>query len=55
MYFPFAMTENKTRSFMLRNTQELCLTTVALRNTGVHDLCISSEIFTPQWGAKWGK
>lgn len=47
--------KRKTRSFMLRNTQELCLTPVALRNTGVHDLCISSEIFTPHWGAKRGK
>lgn len=55
MYFPFVMTENNPCSSKLRNTQELCFTTRALRNTGVHDLCISSEIFTPRWGAKWGK
>lgn len=55
MYFPFAMTENNPCSSTLRNTQELCLTTMALGNTGVHDLCISFEIFTPHWGAKWGK
>lgn len=42
-------------SSILRNTQELCHTTKALRNIGVHDLCISSEIFTPHWGAKWRK
>lgn len=40
---------------MFRNTQELCLAAVALGNPGVHDLCISSEIFTPHWGAKWRK
>lgn len=42
-------------SSILRNTQELCLTMKALRNTGVHDLCISFEIFTPHWGSKWRK
>lgn len=49
------MTGDNPCSSSLGNTQELCLTTTALRNTGVHDLCISSEIFTPHWGAKWGK
>lgn len=42
-------------SSMLRNTQEWYLTTEALQNTGVNDLCTLSEIFTPHWGAKWGK
>lgn len=55
MHFLFAMTETNPCSSMLRNTQELCLTTTNIRNTGVHVLGISFEMFTLHWGAKWGK